>query len=99
MADDSSNASNERCVVRFARTGLEVEVAPGEILLEVAEDHGVPLDSLCRGGTCGTCKARLLEGTPQIDTLYALSKREREAGWILTCSARTAPGQRIVLDV
>ena len=88
----------ERCEVVFRRSGVTVEARPGEVLLEVAERAGVPTTSLCRGGTCATCKARLLEGSPLIDTLYALSARQREAGWILTCSARARPG-RIVLDL
>lgn len=89
--------TEEECIVVFARSGVEVRARPGEILLEVAERAGVDIPSLCRGGTCATCKARLLEGTPQIDTLYALTKRHRAQGFILTCSARATPG-RIVLE-
>lgn len=88
----------QSCQVVFLRSGITVEARPGEMLLEVAERAGVPIASLCRGGTCATCKARLIEGTPQIDTLYALSPRQRQTGWILTCSARARPG-RIVLDL
>lgn len=85
------------CVVVFSTSGVEVSARPGELLLEVAERAGVDIPSLCRGGTCATCKVRLLEGTPQIDTLYALTRRQREQGFILTCSARAVPG-RIVLE-
>lgn len=92
-----AGSGDERCVVVFQASGLEVEARPGEVLLEVAERAGVDLPSLCRGGTCATCKARLLSGRPQIDTLYALSARQRQEGWILTCAARATPG-RIVLD-
>jgi ferredoxin len=86
------------CVVVFARSGKEVQARPGEVLLEVAERAGIDIPSLCRGGTCATCKTRLLEGSPKIDTVYALTRRQREQGYILTCSARATPG-RIVLDV
>jgi len=82
----------------FARSQVEVQVPPGRILLEVAEEHGIPIDSLCRGGTCGTCKTRLLAGQPSVSTWRALSEAERDAGFVLTCSAVTTPGQRIVLD-
>lgn len=85
------------CVVVFARSGVEARAKPGEMLLEVAERAGVDIPSLCRGGTCATCKTRLLEGAPKIDTLYALTRRQRDQGYILTCSARATPG-RIVLD-
>lgn len=87
------------CVVAFRKSQREVTVPPGEVLLEVAEAHGIPLDSLCRGGTCGTCRARLIAGSPRLESLYALRKFEREEGWILTCCARTVAGQRIVLDL
>lgn len=88
----------EPCIVVFQRSNLEVEAVDGEHLLEVIERAGIDLPSLCRGGTCGTCKAKLLSGRPQIDTLYALNGRLRAEGWLLTCSARAKPG-RIVLDL
>jgi len=87
------------CVVAFKRSGREVEVPAGRILLEVAEAAGVQTSSLCRGGSCGTCRARLIAGTPVIESNHALRKSQRQAGWILTCCARTVPGQRIVLDL
>lgn len=89
--------TDARCVVAFAKSNLEVEAREGEHLLEVAERAGVDIPSLCRGGTCATCKVRLVSGAPKIDTLYALNARQRQAGWILACSARAVPG-RVVLD-
>lgn len=90
--------SDEPCVVVFAKSGVEVSVPPDEVLLEIAEEQGVPIPSLCRGGSCGTCRALLRSGEPEIDTSHALSPKEVRAGWILTCSARTIPGGRIVLE-
>ncbi len=82
----------------FAVSKIEVTVPPDQVLLEVAERSGVNLGSLCRGGTCGTCRVRLRSGTPRISATKALTKRHRQAGFILACSARTVSGQRIVLD-
>ena len=87
------------CVVAFQRTGREVEVPGGQLLLEVIEQAGLEVSSLCRGGSCGTCRARLLAGTPVIENSHGLRRAQRDEGWILTCSARTVPGQRIVLDL
>ena len=87
------------CVVRFARASVEVTVPAGQTLLDVAEAHGVAIDALCRGGTCGTCRARLVSGQPAIESEHGLRKGLRVAGWLLTCSARTVAGQRIVLDL
>ncbi len=92
------SAEETPCVVYFATSDVEVTVPSNEVLLEVAEKHGVELGSLCRGGTCGTCRVRLRSGTPMVSSTKALTKKHRQAGFILACSAETAPGQRIVLD-
>ncbi len=42
----------------------------------------------CRGGVCGTCRARLVEGTVDMDVNYALEPDELAAGVVLTCQAR-----------
>ena len=90
--------SDEPCVVVFAKSGIEVSAPPNAVLLEIAEEQGLPLPSLCRGGSCGTCKLLLRSGKPSIDTTHALSTKEQRAGWILSCSARTVAGGRIVLE-
>ena len=49
------------------------------------------LPPMCRGGVCGTCRARLLEGTVQMDANYALSPtRSRRA----TCSPASTTRHR-----
>ncbi|MFK7988570.1 MAG: 2Fe-2S iron-sulfur cluster-binding protein [Sandaracinaceae bacterium] len=57
--------------VRFLPAGFEVEVAPGTALVDVCDDHPdteVPFS--CRSASCGTCRARVIEGAD------ALSKAE-----------------------
>lgn len=41
----------------------------------------------CAGGVCGTCRAKLIGGTVQMDENYALEPEELEAGYILTCQS------------
>jgi ring-1,2-phenylacetyl-CoA epoxidase subunit PaaE len=51
----------------------------------------------CRGGVCGTCRARLVEGSVTMARRYALEDDEVEAGFVLACqSAPTSP--RLILD-
>ncbi|MCU1587159.1 MAG: phenylacetate-CoA oxygenase/reductase, PaaK subunit [Frankiales bacterium] len=41
----------------------------------------------CRGGVCGTCRARLVAGDVEMETNYALEPDELAAGVFLTCQA------------
>ncbi len=51
----------------------------------------------CKGGVCGTCRAKLLEGTVRMDTNWALEPDEVKAGYVLTCQSHpTSP--KVVLD-
>ncbi len=51
----------------------------------------------CRGGVCGTCRAKLLEGTVRMDHRYALEDDEVEDGFVLTCQSHPT-SDRVVLD-
>ncbi|MEV1006332.1 2Fe-2S iron-sulfur cluster-binding protein [Streptomyces sp. NPDC049881] len=51
----------------------------------------------CRGGVCGTCRARLTEGRVHLDRNDALEDDELAAGYVLACQARPLTG-RITLD-
>ncbi len=51
----------------------------------------------CRGGVCGTCRARVLEGTVSMDHSYALEPDEIERGYVLTCQSHPT-SDRVVVD-
>jgi ring-1,2-phenylacetyl-CoA epoxidase subunit PaaE len=51
----------------------------------------------CKGGVCGTCRARLLEGTVRMDQNYALEDDEVRRGYVLTCQAHPT-SETVVLD-
>jgi ferredoxin-NADP reductase len=50
--------------VECAVSGLIVQVAPDQSILEALTDAGLDLDSSCLEGACGTCEVSVLEGTP-----------------------------------
>jgi len=41
----------------------------------------------CKGGVCGTCRARVVVGTVEMDANYALEPEELAAGVVLTCQS------------
>jgi ring-1,2-phenylacetyl-CoA epoxidase subunit PaaE len=51
----------------------------------------------CKGGVCGTCRARVVEGEVEMDVNYALEADELERGVVLTCQARPV-GSRVRLE-
>lgn len=65
----------------------EVEAHPDDTVLEAGELAGLDLPYSCRGGVCSTCRAKLVEGTVEMDRNYALEPWETDAGFVLTCQS------------
>ena len=57
----------------------------GTTLLEGARQSRADLPFACRGGVCGTCRARLVSGEGDMRRNYALDAEEVELGFVLTC--------------
>jgi ring-1,2-phenylacetyl-CoA epoxidase subunit PaaE len=51
----------------------------------------------CAGGVCGTCRARLVEGSVAMTENYALEPDELEHGYVLTCQSHPKT-PRVVVD-
>jgi ferredoxin-nitrite reductase len=83
--------------VKFAQSGKDVSGTQTDLILDMAEQAGVAIDSSCRSGTCGTCKCKLLSGDVSYDDdPAALDDSEKTAGYILTCIAR--PIGQVTID-
>ena len=54
-------------------------------LLDSAQQVRGDLPFACKGGVCGTCRARVTHGEVQMRRNYALEPAEVEAGYVLTC--------------
>jgi len=72
-AASDSNAGNTGTVTQ-ARVKIRNELDP-------------PYPYSCQIGICGTCRARLIEGSVRMDEREALTDEEIEEGYILTCQA------------
>jgi ring-1,2-phenylacetyl-CoA epoxidase subunit PaaE len=58
-----------------------------EPVLDSAQRARSDLPFACKGGVCGTCRARLTEGEVDMRRNYALEPAEVEAGYVLTCQS------------
>ncbi len=65
-----------------------VPVAEGEMVIDAALRAGLDLPYSCKGGMCCTCRARLVEGTVEMELNYSLQPWEIDAGFVLTCQSR-----------
>jgi ferredoxin len=65
-------------------------------ILDAALDAGADVPYSCKGGVCGTCRAKLTEGRVEMDINYALEPEEVAAGFILCCQSRPVTGKVIV---
>jgi ring-1,2-phenylacetyl-CoA epoxidase subunit PaaE len=58
-----------------------------EAILDAALRVRADAPYACKGGVCGTCRARVLDGQVRMDRNFALERDEREAGFVLTCQS------------
>ncbi len=59
----------------------------GTPVLDGAQRARPDLPFACKGGVCGTCRAKIVTGEASMRRNYALEQRETDAGYILTCQA------------
>ena len=77
----------------------EITVREGESILDAALDAGLDAPYACTGGSCCTCRAKRIEGDSIMDVNYALTDKEVEQGYILTCQSHpTTKKMRVDYD-
>jgi ring-1,2-phenylacetyl-CoA epoxidase subunit PaaE len=69
----------------------------GERVLDAALRVRPDAPYACKGGVCGTCRAKLVEGTVEMEQCYALEQSEVDAGFVLACQSHPT-SDRVVLD-
>jgi ring-1,2-phenylacetyl-CoA epoxidase subunit PaaE len=85
--------------MRLSGTEQTFELTPGDTILEAALQVRDDAPYACMGGACGTCKAKLVAGTVEMDQNFALRKDDLDAGYILTCQSHpTSPTLTIDYD-
>lgn len=59
----------------------------GNTVLEGAQRARPDLPFACKGGVCGTCRARVVDGSVRMRRNFALEESEVAAGFVLTCQS------------
>jgi ferredoxin-NADP reductase len=91
-------AALESFAVVCQRSGVTLEVTSDMSILETLEDASIPIMGSCYEGVCGTCEARVLQGTP-VHRDSVLTDAEKATGEVvLTCVSRSST-ETLVLDL
>lgn len=69
----------------------------GPVVLDAALTVRADAPYACRAGVCGTCRAKVVEGSVEMETNYALEPDELEKGYVLTCQSHPT-SEKLVLD-
>jgi ring-1,2-phenylacetyl-CoA epoxidase subunit PaaE len=64
-----------------------VTIPMGTPVLDGAQRARPDLPFACKGGVCGTCRARLVSGEVRMRRNFALEQSELDAGFVLTCQS------------
>lgn len=88
------SAVTEEVVIDLDRATTTASYRTGDTLLQTARSAGLRAPASCETGSCGTCMARIIEGSARMLNNDALEDDEVEEGWVLTC--QTLPTSRKV---
>jgi ring-1,2-phenylacetyl-CoA epoxidase subunit PaaE len=69
---------------------------PDTAVLDAAQRVRSDLPFACRGGVCGTCRARVTSGEVVMRRNFALEADEVAAGYVLTCQSVPVAGDLVV---
>jgi ring-1,2-phenylacetyl-CoA epoxidase subunit PaaE len=93
----ADTADRKQLTVIYNGVKTHLETHPDDTVLEAGELAGLDLPYSCRGGVCSTCRAKVVEGTVEMDHNYALEPWETQAGFVLTCQSHPTT-DRLVVD-
>ena len=102
-ASDSGAGPSADATVGSFRLTLDgenhiVPIAAGDTLLQAALTAGIDAPHSCTEGRCGTCMAWLRSGDVSMASTRALSKRNKERGYVLACQSQPSSPAPIWLD-
>lgn len=100
-SDGVAGADYAPATVTFTLSGQRatVDLAAGDSILEGALQVRGDAPYSCMGGACGTCRAKVVSGTVEMEQNFALGADELAGGYVLTCQAHpTSPAVSVDYD-
>jgi ring-1,2-phenylacetyl-CoA epoxidase subunit PaaE len=91
-----AGASSEVTVLLDGR-GTTTGIPHDTRILDGAQRARPDLPFACKGGVCGTCRAKVVEGEVNMLRNFALEPAETAAGFVLTCQS-VPVSTRITID-
>lgn len=85
--------------IEIKPSGHQYEVEEGETILEAGLRHGFNLPYSCRGGSCGACKGKVMQGSffYEDEDIFGISDEEKQQNLALFCQA--VPTSDMVIEV
>ncbi len=93
---DGSVTDTSNFKVELTKSGVTVECAPNQFVLDAGIAAGLRLPSSCRKGLCGTCKTKLVSGKVDMKHGGGIRQREIDQGLFLPCCSK--PLSDLVMD-
>lgn len=88
---EAGHQTVEKSAVTVTLDGEEINFeleGNGTTVLQKVLSLGYDAPYSCQGGVCCTCKAKVSEGSVDMESNFALSDEDMEEGYVLTCQSR-----------
>ncbi|MDW3648810.1 MAG: 2Fe-2S iron-sulfur cluster-binding protein [Bacteroidia bacterium] len=82
----------------YQKNSFHFEMKKGQTILQGLKENGIEVPYSCESGVCGSCVAKLREGSAEMKTCMALDDKDIEEGYILNCQA-LATSERLKIEI
>ena len=86
-ADAAPDGPTTQVTIVLDGRATALSLPRGEAILDAAQHVRTDLPFSCKGGVCGTCRAKVTSGEVRMRRNFALDEDEIAAGFVLTCQA------------
>lgn len=95
---ETDHTGDHPFTVHLARSDRTLHVPAGVGLLQILREHRIDVPTSCEQGVCGTCRTRVIDGTPLHRDVF-LTPQERAAGDCMMVCVSRAAGAALTLDL